>query len=304
MEQRIDYQTYERQLQETYVNNPIDISVGFFGLCSYQHIAWDYVFQCIRKYYPTAPIVLINDGFDQYDYSEMAAKHNCIHLKKDREICLHYPDITSSHEFLNRTKEVADLLGTDWIIHLHPDVICQGRICYLPPSELSGVSAGSFSGLSGNNWNTPDWQPLVSYIRKHQPDIELNGFGWCGGSIMNRSAFYKVYESLYGTDAKFTLEEIRENTNKCATEHEDTMMSVLFALNGYPYRIWKDNPEYHRGSKEGAFLHGYKEHYDFKKQGLSDAEYFARCRYQNITKRKDIGLLENQNYNDVNQQNI
>jgi hypothetical protein len=109
---------------------------------------------------------------------------------------------------------------------------------------------------------------------------------------------------LYGTDAKFTLEEIRENTNKCATEHEDTMMSVLFALNGYPYRIWKDNPEYHRGSKEGAFLHGYKEHYDFKKQGLSDAEYFARCRYQNITKRKDIGLLENQNYNDVNQQNI
>lgn len=304
MENRINYQTYERQLQEPYINNPIDISIGFYGLCSYQHIAWDYVFQCIRKYYPEAPIVLINDGFDQYDYSDVAARYNCIHLKKDREICLHYPDITSSHEFLHRTKEVADLLGTDWIIHLHPDVICQGRICYLPPSELSGVSAGSFSGLSGNNWNTPDWQPLVSYIRKHQPDMELNGFGWCGGSIMNRTAFYKVYNSLYGADAKFTLEEIRDNTHKCATEHEDTMMSLLFALNGYPYRIWKDNPEYHRGSKHGAFLHGYKEHYDFKKQGLTDAEYFARCRYQNITKRKDVGLLENQEYNDVNQQNI
>lgn len=304
MENRIDYQTYERQLQEPYCNNPVDISVGFYGLCSYQHIAWDYVFQCIRKYYPDAPIVLINDGFDQYDYSEMAAKYNCIHLKKEREICLHYPDIISSHEFLHRTKETADLLNTDWIIHLHPDVICQSRISYLPPSELAGVAAGSSSGLSGNNWNTPDWQPLISYIRKHQPTVELNGFGWCGGSIMNRAAFYKVYESLYGANAKFTLEEIRNNTNKCATEHEDTMMSVLFALNGYPYRIWKDNPEHHRGSKQGAFLHGYKEHYDFKKQGLTDAEYFARCRYQNITKRKDDGLLANQDYNDTNQKNI
>jgi hypothetical protein len=269
MENRVNYQTYERQLQEPYINNPIDISIGFYGLCSYQHIAWDYVFQCIRKYYPDAPIVLINDGFDQYDYSDVAARYNCIHLKKDREICLHYPDITSSHEFLHRTKEVADLLGTDWIIHLHPDVICKGKISYLPPSELAGVSAGSTTGLSGNNWNTPDWQPLISYIRKHQPNVELNGFGWCGGSIMNRNAFYKVYNSLYGADAKFTLEEIRENTHKCATEHEDTMMSLLFALNGYPYRIWKDNPEYHRGSKQGAFLHGYKEHYDFKNKNMS-----------------------------------
>ena len=58
-----DYNTYEKQLLEPYNNNPIDISIGFYGLCSYQHIAWDYVFQQIRKYYPDAPIVLINDGF-------------------------------------------------------------------------------------------------------------------------------------------------------------------------------------------------------------------------------------------------
>jgi hypothetical protein len=301
----MNFQTYEKQLGEPYNNNPIDISVGFYGLCSYQPHAWDYVFHKIREYYPTEPIVLINDGIDQYDYSDMAKKYNCIYLLKEKEICLHYPDIASSHEFLHRTKEVCDLLKTDWIIHLHPDVICQGRICYYPPSKLAGVAAGSSSGVSGNNWSvSPDWQKVEQYIRKFQPNIELNGWGWCGGSIMNSATFYKVYESLYGTDAKFTLEDIRENTNKTATEHEDTMMPILFALNGYPYRIWKDNPEYHRGKKEGAFLHGYKEHYDFKKQGLSDAEYFARCRYQNITKRKNTGLLENQNYNDVNQQNI
>lgn len=305
MENRINFQTYEKQLKEPYVSNPIDISIGFYGLCSYQHIAWDYVFQCIRKHYPDAPIVLINDGFDQYDYSEMAAKYNCIHLKKDKEICLHYPDITSSHEFLHRTKEVCDLLKTDWLIHLHPDVICQGRISYMPPSELAGVAAGSINGQSGNNWNmSSEWQRVADYIRKFQPTVELNGWGWCGGSIMNRMAFYNVYDSIYGENAKFSLEDIRKNTYSAATEHEDTMMSILFALNGYPYRIWKDNPEHHRGSKQGAFLHGYKDHYDFKKQGLTDAEYFARCRYQNITKRKDTGLLENQVYNENNQKNI
>ena len=121
---------------------------------------------------------------------------------------------------------------------------------------------------------------------------------------MNCNAFYKVYDSIYGNNAKYSLEDIRKNTTPTATEHEDTLMSILFALNGYPYRIWKDNPEHHRGSKEGAFLHGYKEHYDFKKQGLTDGEYFARVRYQNISKRKERGQLDNENYNDAYQQNI
>jgi hypothetical protein len=300
----MDFHTYEQQLRAPYIHNQIDISIGFFGLCSYQPVAWDYVFQCIRKHYPDAPIVLINDGFEQFDYSEIAAKYNCIHLKKDKEICLHYPDLASAHEFLHRTKEVCNLLKTDWLIHLHPDVICQGKISYLPPSELAGVAAGSSGGVSCNNWNTTGWQPVVDYIRKYQPTVELNGWGWCGGSIMNCNAFYKVYDSIYGNNAKYSLEDIRKNTTPTATEHEDTLMSILFALNGYPYRIWKDNPEHHRGSKEGAFLHGYKEHYDFKKQGLTDGEYFARVRYQNISKRKERGQLDNENYNDAYQQNI
>ena len=301
----MDFHTYEKHLREPYKNHPINISIGFYGLCSYQYIAWDYVFQSIRKYYPDAPIVLINDGFDQYDYTEIAAKYNCIHIKKDLEICLHYPDIKSSHEFLHRTKEVIDLLKTEWIIHLHPDVICQGKICYWPPSELAGVAAGSYNGVSANNWNnSSELQKVINYIRQYQPTVELNGWGWCGGSIMNCQAFYKVYDSLYGSSPKFSLEDIRKNTFVSSTEHEDTMMSILFALNGYPYRIWKDNPEYHRGSKEGAFLHGYKEHYDFKKQGLSGIDYFSRVRYQNISKRKEKGQLDNEDYNDFNQKNI
>lgn len=76
------FEEYVKILQSPYEYNPIDISVGFYGFCSYQHQAWDYVFYSIRQYYPDAPIVLINDGMDQFDYSEMAAKYNCIHVRK------------------------------------------------------------------------------------------------------------------------------------------------------------------------------------------------------------------------------
>ena len=222
--------------------------------------------------------------------AKLLKNFRCIHIIKDREICLFYPDIKSSYEFLKRTKEACDLAKTEWMIHLHPDVICQGKISYYPPSELAGVSAGSITGISNNNWRnwriSPSLMKVEKYIRQFQPTVELNGWGWCGGSIMNVNAFNKVYDSVLGLNPKFKLEDIRHNSWNCVTEHEDTMMSVLFALNGFPYRIWKDNPEYHRGrTSNGAFLHGYKEHYDFKKQKISVNEYFKKCRAQIIKKR-------------------
>ena len=293
------FREYVDILRSPYIDNPIDINIGFYGLCSYQHDAWDFVFQTIRYYYPTAPIVLINDGMDQFDYSRMAEKYNCIYVKKEVEICLHYPDIGGSYEFLKRTFEACNLSKTEWMIHLHPDVICKGRISYHPNAHLAGVSCGSTSGISNNNWYS---EPTVEkYIRKFQPNIELNGFGWCGGSIMNVDAFRVVYDSIFGENPKFTLEEIRKNTVVHITEHEDTMMSVLFALNGFVYRIWKDNPEFHRGERNGAFLHGYKEHYDFKKQGISVSDYYTKVRTENINKRMKEGRInDNTPFNNVN----
>jgi len=304
MVQITSFDEYVNILRSPYINHPIELSVGFYGLCSYQPQAWDYVFYTIRQHYPEAPIVLINDGMDQYDYREMAEKYNCILLVKDREICLHYPEIEGSYDFLRRTMESCKLCNTEWMIHLHPDVICQGKICYYPNAHLAGVGCGSTNGISNNNWdNTWDksLKRVENYIRQFYPNIELNGWGWCGGSIMNVEAFYKVYDSVFGEQAFIKLEELREKTWLNVTEHEDTMMSVLFALNGFIFRIWKDNPEYHRGETMGAFLHGYKEHYDFKVQGLSVSDYYVKTRTQNINKRLKNGLLDNQEYskNDV-----
>lgn len=263
----MDYNLYIKQLQEPYKKNPIDLSIGFFAMCSYQHQAWDYVFSKIREHYPDSPIVLMNDGLNQYDYSEMAKKYNCIYIPKDKNICLLWYDIKDSHEFLHRTKEACNLLNTEWLINLHPDVICQNKISYYPPSFICGVGAGSRTGISNNNFNSStEWKKIDNYIRKLQPNIKLNGWGFCGGSIMNIEKFNEIYKSIYFDNPIIILEDI-EIIYKEAVKYEDTLIPILFNIFGYEYRIWKDNPEYHRGEKEGAFLHGYKNHYDFYKNG-------------------------------------
>lgn len=268
-----NFKKYEEELKEHYALNPIDISIGFFAMCSYQYIAWDYVFESIRKYYPDAPIVLLNDGMEQYDYTEMAIKYNCIYIKKNKNICLLWNDLTDTYEFLHRLKEACELLKTEWLINLHPDVICQNKISYNPQADICGVSAGSNTGISCNNFdNNNEWKKIKIFIQKFNSNVELNGWGWCGGGIMKIKTFIKIYNNLYSDTPIVKLEEIN-NTYKEAVRYEDTLLPILFNIYGYNYRIWKDNPEFHRNNKIGAFLHGYKAHYDFVKNGKTIQEF-------------------------------
>ena len=102
---------------------------------------------------------------------------------------------------------------------------------------------------------------------------------------MNVNAYYKVYNSIFGENGIDWIKILDENI-KIAREHEDTLFSILFNLNGFTYRVWKDNPQYYNCPVNGAFLHGYKEHYDFKKQNLTVTEYFLKCKKEIIEKRK------------------
>ena len=107
-----------------YLSNPtiapknyVDIDIGFFGLCSYQPQAWDFVFKSIRDFYPNAPIVLINDGCQQFDYSEMAKKYNCIYVEKKDEIFFRYLPKLKSARILNSVPEAG--AKPLWIWHFH-----------------------------------------------------------------------------------------------------------------------------------------------------------------------------------------
>lgn len=291
------YEEYKKEICSSprrtiidYNNNPnppkkyINLNVGFFGQFSYQHQAWNLVLKSVRDFYPDAPIVIINDGFDQFDYSEMAKKYNCIHLPKQNEICLHWYDMKWAYEYIERVKECCELAKTEWMIHLHPDVICCDKISKYPNAALAGVSAGSWTEKSNNNFP----QDVLDFIKKHNPNSELNGYGWCGGSIMHVPTFMKVYNSVV-VEKKWDLYELREKLGQSWTEHEDVLFSTLFELEGYSYRVWLDNPEYQHGilglTDGGAFLHGFKLNYNVK-QGENDRAYFDRCREENLKKQQ------------------
>ena len=262
----------------------VDLDVGFFGLCSYQPQAWEYVFKSVRDFYPNSPIVLINDGSNQFDYKDMSEKYKCIHLPRRDEICLHWYNIEYAYEFLHRLKMCCDLTKKEWLIHLHPDVICCDRISKYPPSPLAGVSAGSWTGKSNNKFN----QKVDSFIKQYQPHLELNGYGWCGGSIVHVPTFLEIYDSIVNKK-NWDLFKLRDELGQQFTEHEDVFMSLLFNLHGYPYRLWLDNPEHQRGQMgmmdAGAFLHGFKDHYKFQ-NNENITEYYRRVREENAKVQK------------------
>jgi hypothetical protein len=284
-----------RRTHETYFKNPtppkqyIDLDVGFFGLCSYQPQAWEHVFKSIRKVYSDAPIVLINDGAEQFDYSDMARRYKCMHMKREHEICLHWYKIEYMYEYWHRLKASCDLAKTEWLVHLHPDVICCDKISKYPPSPLAGVSCGSFTGVSKNAIG----QKTVDFIRQFQPNVEINGYGWCGGSIIHVPTFLEIYDSIINKK-NWDLFTLRDQLGQHCMEHEDQSFSILFALHGYPYRIWLDNPEATHGymgyTDAGAFLHGYKKHYNLK-EGENIESYFRRCREENA-KNQGIGQAD------------
>jgi hypothetical protein len=251
--------------------------VGFFCMCSYQPVAWEASLQRLRLHYPHAPIVLLNDGLEQYNYSEMAKKYNCIYLVKPKQLLLHWFDTNQVLEFFQRLYECAQLLGTTWMVHWHADMLCQGQVRYLPPGPLCGVGFGGVhqNGKANNHW---DSHPRVrSFLSPYCS--ELNGWGSAGGSILHIETFYRVYWTL----PSLSLQEIRDATWIDAFKHDDTTLAILFARCGYPYRVWKENVEQTESRAEGMFVHGYKQDYDYVRKGTSLSEHHQTCAKENQT---------------------
>jgi hypothetical protein len=52
--------------------------------------------------------------------------------------------------------------------------------------------------ISSNNFDySPEWKNIKHYIRSKQPNVNLNGWGWCGGSIMHVEKFNEIYDNIY-----------------------------------------------------------------------------------------------------------
>jgi hypothetical protein len=246
----------------------IDLSVGFYGGCSYHPSGWDATFASIRKHFPTEPIVLFEDGQQcGIDYSDMAIKYNATYVKEIDGVYLFWITPKQCWTYLQWVLQAADICKTEWLVQLHPDNICNDRFSTYPPGPLCGVGCGTRSGVSGNQLSPV----MIKYLKETRPDLEMNGYGWCGGGCIHVPTFRKIMET-------FTYEKM-ENVLKTFFHnyplHEDNFMPFLFNMYGYPYRVWLDIEETNRGTYgvSSAFQHGNKSFYNLTKEQIDNLGY-------------------------------
>jgi hypothetical protein len=251
----------------------IDLSVGFFGGCSYHPSAWEQTFKSIRDNFLEAPIVLIEDGRPTgFDYSDMASRYNATYIKEESSIYLFWPTAEQCWQYLQWIIKVADIAKTEWLVQLHPDNICNDRFSVIPPGPVCGVGCGSRSGVSNNRLP----HNAEKYLTDIHPNLEMNGYGWCGGGCLHVPTFKNIMK-------QFTFDkllELRKNSLIIGegvsvwnvTSHEDVFIPFLFNMYGYPYRVWRDIEELNRGSMgwgtSAAFEHNNKTYYNMSKEQI------------------------------------
>jgi len=242
----------------------IDISVGFYGGCSYHPTGWDATFASIRKNFPTEPIVLFEDGQPEgHDYSEMAKKFNATYIKENVSIYLTWLTPEQAWTYLQWILKAADITKTEWLIQLHPDVICNDRISVYPPGPLCGVGAGSRNGVSNNQFFV---QKANDVLKVLHPELPHNGYGWCGGGCIHVPTFRKIMETFTFLHLKLIHATLYNDNDKIHNIilHDDIFLPFLFNIYGYPYRVWLEIEEVNRWQGFGssaAFQHGNKNYY-------------------------------------------
>jgi len=254
---RAPYKLYENsdRITKKYIN----MSVGFYGGCSYHPSGWDATFRTLRENFPTEPLVIFQDGYSSgNDYSDMASKYNASYVVENSGIYLYWPKVEQTWTYLQWILKAADICRTEWLVQLHPDNIINDRFHILPPGPLCGVSAGTRSGRSGN----PLPEAATQYLLQNTTLRELNGYGWCGGGCIHVPTYRNIMR-------EFTFERlvyIHENISKVVTLNEDVFLPFLFNLYGFPYRVWLDieeceNRGYAGAGVSAAIQHGTKKYY-------------------------------------------
>jgi len=247
----------------------IDLSVGFYGGCSYHPSAWDKTFESLREHFPSAPVVIFQDGFSSgHDYSAMASKYSATYLVENTGIYLYWPTPEQAWKYLQWILKAADVCNTEWLIQLHPDNIFNDKFHIPPPGPLCGLGCGSRNGISNNKLHPS----LRNYVYEKYPNIEDNGYGWAGGGCLHVPTFRKIMETFTFDDVKTLYSNvlIKESDNN-VSNNDDFFIPFIFNIYGYPYRVWLEIEEPGGAVGESAAIqHRNKTYYYQQKTGTRD----------------------------------
>ena len=260
-----DYMRDKRMPKKEY----IDLKFAAYFQCFNKRRATAEALRSFRKFYPDIPVHLLSD--DGEDFSAIAKKFTCDYTYDRKNVGAGPVPCKDIKAWFKRLYDTCMMYeNAEWILILEDDVRTRDRISKYPNAHLAGQAGG--------NYNISFSQAAKEYIWKFYPELEINGFSGCGGSIFHRKSFLMCYENI----DRFDVEKLKKLDDRLCWA-TDICLDYFFNLNGFISRRWLDlsAENFAYGSEYGpasAFDHQYKKYY--KKSFMENVYYLARrvCR--------------------------
>jgi hypothetical protein len=149
--------------------------LGAYHQCYKNRKATEFAMQNFIKHNPIVPYCLISDAGE--DFSDLAEKYECEYLSYDTNVGMDYLPKEHAKLLLKRLEDCFNLLDVEYLILMEDDVYCRGQLDFEFDFDL-GVHY-----VPGNKLY------LYDKILKYNSKPDVDWYGACGGSIVNRKLF-------------------------------------------------------------------------------------------------------------------
>eukprot|EP00929_Paragymnodinium_shiwhaense_P062145 TRINITY_DN31022_c0_g1_i1.p1 TRINITY_DN31022_c0_g1~~TRINITY_DN31022_c0_g1_i1.p1 ORF type:complete len:659 (+),score=130.28 TRINITY_DN31022_c0_g1_i1:55-2031(+) len=214
--------------------------------------------RAINQFYPGAPVYIMSDGGFNYSQAcSLVAEGQC---RSEWRPPAH--DCWNPKPFLERFREGAEWLKTEYVIMLEPDVTLHKRSSIRPKYDAAGLA---------DVWN-PQLRPalrqhLQELGRKVRPNytLEWPHFGLAGGTILRSAA---VLDAFWPD--RVDWKKMAALAEDKLVYSSDVAMAIVMAQHGYTYGPWGDvttgpkgqSARYPNGTfMPGPFLSGAFQHH-------------------------------------------
>mmetsp|Transcript_146843 Transcript_146843/g.208140 ORF Transcript_146843/g.208140 Transcript_146843/m.208140 type:complete len:327 (-) Transcript_146843:31-1011(-) len=222
------------------------------------------VLKGVRKYYPTSPIYLLQDG-GNVDFGKLCQEkeYNCIFDRVHGENSRWNP-----HSWFARFLKATKALGTEYVIYLEPDVLIRKHHQIEPKHDAGGIY---------DDFNPHMGPETIQYLekmgRERNPKFNISWihFGLSGGSYYRSEAILDAFAPKNVKKIDFAAMEKKEGDKTMSSDF--SMLVALYARgwNVYPWeetsQHWLSpkkptDPERKSEKMSAAFEHNHKEHYN------------------------------------------
>lgn len=224
------------------------IKIGAHYNCFKRRKAVEATLKAFRKHYPEAPVCLFSDNGE--DFTDLAETFNCEYewdsYQTGNGRSTYFETVPQAREWLKRLYETCRMFReVDWIVLLEDDVLTQDRISRLPKTPIAGPCTMPY---------TPE---LIASIQAKYPNMTIPGYSGCGGTILNRAAYLRAFETM-------PLIEDTARLDDRIAHHSDALLTWVMMAAGFENSLWDDHSERSRrvGRLDAAFDHQNKSHYD------------------------------------------